>query len=104
MTKRRAAWAAHEKHYFFGVKSRKQGEYLAASKIASAMLTAPAVPVPAMSNAVPWSTDVLRIGIQCAPGRDRATKHCYISPLHTDGIRNLPPQALPHRIPLPLIP
>lgn len=63
MTKRRAAWAAHEKHYFFGVKSRKQGEYLAASKIASAMLTAPAVPVPAMSNAVPWSTDVLRIGI-----------------------------------------
>jgi hypothetical protein len=41
----------------------KFGEYFAASKIASIILTALTLPVPAMSNAVPWSTEVLRIGI-----------------------------------------
>jgi hypothetical protein len=32
-------------------------------RIASTMLTELTLPVPAMSNAVPWSTDVRRIGI-----------------------------------------
>ena len=41
----------------------KNGAYFAANLIASSMLTAPAMPLPAISNAVPWSTDVRRIGI-----------------------------------------
>ena len=37
-------------------------EYTAANLIASVMLTELAFPVPAISWAVPWSTDVLRKG------------------------------------------
>ena len=41
----------------------KKGAYLAASKIASAILISLTIPFPAISNAVPWSTEVRRMGM-----------------------------------------
>ena len=40
----------------------KYGAYFAATSMASIMLTGLAIPFPAISYAVPWSTEVLRIG------------------------------------------
>ena len=47
----------------FALPRENAGAYFAAALIASIMLTALALPVPAMSKAVPWSTDVRKIGI-----------------------------------------
>ena len=44
-------------------KAFQKGAYFAATQMASIMLTADASPLPAMSKAVPWSTDVRKIGI-----------------------------------------
>ena len=41
----------------------KKGAYLAARRIASAMLTSLATSLPARSKAVPWSTEVRRMGM-----------------------------------------
>lgn len=44
-------------------KAFQKGAYFAATQMASIMLTADASPLPAMSKAVPWSTDVRKIGM-----------------------------------------
>lgn len=59
--KRPKAKADHSfKPFPAAVKSKA---YFAAIRIASSMLTEVATPWPATSNAVPWSTEVRRIGI-----------------------------------------
>ena len=61
--KRTARTYARPSLYAYSPQAVKKGAYLAASRMASFMLTALAIPLPAISKAVPWSTDVRRIGI-----------------------------------------
>ena len=55
------------------------GEYFAARRMASTMLTSLAIPVPAISMAVPWSTEVRRMGIPAVTAMVRSKSSVLVA-------------------------